>query len=235
VVQRKKKKKKKFRYIYKITCTKGSFKDKFYFGKHTTSNLDDGYKGSGRLLHNYYIKYPDDYIKEIICFCDSEEELNQLEYSVIHPYLGTKMCLNLCDGGNICNWRVYATEEKQQQATEKMLLNRRSYKGESHPGYGKKLSEETKNKISEAHKGKKMKPFTEEHKRKLSEANKGKHNVAGHVQTEEEKRKRSQTLLGHKLSDESKLKISMKNKGNVPPNKGKHMVWNEDHTKFHYE
>lgn len=37
---------------------------------------------------------------------------------------------------------------------------------------GKRLSEETKRKITEAHKGKKLGPFTEEHKRKLSEARK---------------------------------------------------------------
>ena len=27
-----------YRYIYKITCTSGSFKDKFYFGQHTTED-----------------------------------------------------------------------------------------------------------------------------------------------------------------------------------------------------
>ena len=69
-----------YRYIYKITCTAGSFKDKFYFGQHTTDNLDDGYKGSGRKIGNYYKKHPNDYIKEIISFYNSQEELNKAEY-----------------------------------------------------------------------------------------------------------------------------------------------------------
>lgn len=64
-----------YRYIYKITCTAGSFKGKFYYGQHTTENLDDGYKGSGRKINDYYKKYPNDYIKEIISFHNSQEEL----------------------------------------------------------------------------------------------------------------------------------------------------------------
>lgn len=88
-----------YRYIYKITCTKGSFKDKFYFGKHTTNNLDDGYKGSGKRLNDYYKKHPNDYIKEIISFHSSEEELNKAEYDIIHPWLNNIICLNDREGG----------------------------------------------------------------------------------------------------------------------------------------
>ena len=57
-----------YRYIYKITCTAGTFKDKFYFGQHTTDNLDDNYTGSGRKITNYIKKHPNDYVKEIIAF-----------------------------------------------------------------------------------------------------------------------------------------------------------------------
>ena len=41
-----------YRYIYKITCTTGSFKDKFYFGQRTTyiDPSKDKYKGSGRKI-----------------------------------------------------------------------------------------------------------------------------------------------------------------------------------------
>ena len=100
-----------YRYIYKITCTTGSFKDKFYFGQHTTDNLNDGYKGSGTKLKIYYKKHPDDYIKEIIAFYNNDEELNKAEYDIIHPYLNDKMCLNLKDGGN----NVKYTEELKKK------------------------------------------------------------------------------------------------------------------------
>ncbi len=86
-------------YIYKITCTEGSFKNKFYIGQHTTKNLNDGYKGSGKLLGDYLKKYPNSYIKEIICFCKSKEELNSIEYEMIHPVKNDPMCLNLIEGG----------------------------------------------------------------------------------------------------------------------------------------
>lgn len=89
-----------YRYIYKITCTAGSFKGKFYYGQHTTENLDDGYKGSGRKIVNYNKKHPDDFIKEIISFHNSQEELNQAEYEIIKPWLGNPMCLNLQGGGS---------------------------------------------------------------------------------------------------------------------------------------
>ena len=45
-----------YRYTYKITCTAGTFKDKFYFGQHTTENLNDGYKeAEAQYVKNNYI------------------------------------------------------------------------------------------------------------------------------------------------------------------------------------
>ena len=50
-------------------------------------------------------------------------------------------------------------------------------KGENNPMYGKHLSEETKNKLSEELKGRK---FSEEHKKKIGETKKGNTYVRGH-------------------------------------------------------
>ena len=88
-----------YRYIYKITCTQGTWKNYFYFGQHTTKNLNDGYKGCGTKLRCYYKKYPEDFIKEIISFHNTQEELNEAEYDIIHPYLNDPMCLNISEGG----------------------------------------------------------------------------------------------------------------------------------------
>lgn len=86
---------------------------------------------------------------------------------------------------------------------------------------GKSISEETKRKISEANKGKnKGKPHSEEWKMKISEANKGR------KLSEEHKNKLSEANKGHRVSDETKMKISEamkgKNKGKSTWNKGKH-------------
>lgn len=136
-----------YRYIYKITCTAGSFKDKFYFGQHTTEKLDDKYKGSGRLISDYYKKYPNDYIKEILAFYNTQEELNQAEYDIIKPWLGNSKCLNIVGGGN----KGEVTEEYRQKMREVQIGLQA---GEKHPMYGKHHTDESKIKMSENRKGK---------------------------------------------------------------------------------
>lgn len=177
----------KYRYIYKITCTRGKFRNHFYFGQHTTDNLDDGYKGSGKFLLDYYKKYPNDYIKEIIAFYDTQEELNQAEYDIIHPWLGNEMCLNISEGGMggshyAWNKGVPCSEQQKQHLRE---LNK-----------GKIHSEETKQKISNSMKGKntwmKDKILSEEHKLHIAESMKGKNKWS----------------KGRKLSEEQKQHIS---------------------------
>ena len=197
-----------YRYIYKITCTSGTFKNKFYFGQHTTKNLDDGYKGSGKKILNYYKKYPNDYIKEIICFCDSQEELNQREHEIIHPLLDDPMCLNIAEGGfggNIC---IY-TDEHKQKISDTL---KEYYKVHQHKLKGRKLSAEHIKKLSESHKGKhivqpkretswnKGIPTDEETKIKISASLKG----------------RESPMKGKKWTDEQKAKL----KNRIPWNKG---------------
>ncbi len=80
---------------------------------------------------------------------------------------------------------------------------------------GKKFSEETKKKLSEYHKknpikfwlGKKM---SEEHKNKISQANKGR------KLSDEQKKRISETHKGFKHSEESKKKIGKAAKGRIP-------------------
>ena len=76
---------------------------------------------------------------------------------------------------------------------------------------GRKLSEETRRKMSETLKGHKAwnkgHKHTEETKRKMSEANKG------HKLSEETKRKMSEVKKGHVTSDETRRKMSEAKKG----------------------
>lgn len=65
------------------------------------------------------------------------------------------------------------TRRKISEASKNISDETRMKKSESHKG--KQHSEETKKKMSVARKGKKFRPLSEKHKKKISEANKGKH------------------------------------------------------------
>jgi endogenous inhibitor of DNA gyrase (YacG/DUF329 family) len=97
--------------------------------------------------------------------------------------------------------------------------------GENHPLYGKHRSEETKKKISDAHKGENN-PFygkhhTKETKKKISEANKGEKNPNYGKHPSDETRKKmsdankgeNSSNYGNHRSEETKKKISEGNKG----------------------
>ena len=178
-----------YRYIYKITCTSGSFKDKFYFGQHTTENLNDGYKGSGKKLLKYYKKYPNDYIKEIICFCDSQEELNQVEYNIIHPWLNNKQCLNLKEGG------IYRTSMSKESLDKmsKVHKNKTPWnKGVT--GYHINMPKRGCVRTGPI----KSHTVTDDWKKKLSEKSMGNKNRVGKLHTEDSKRKTHDTLTYRK-------------------------------------
>lgn len=195
-----------YRYIYKITCTNGSFKDKFYYGQHTTNNLNDGYKGSGKKILDYYKKYPNDYIKEIIAYYNTDEALNTAEYEIIKEYINDPMCLNIIAGGYYGK-PSYDTRKKISESLKGKLK-------------GKHLSKETKRKISEARRGYKMPQSTKD---KLSDITKKQ------WQDPENKKKLSESLKGHvswnkgkAWSEEAKNKMSISHIGKSY-NKGKHL------------
>ena len=89
---------------------------------------------------------------------------------------------NVSSGGNNGNPFAGKTEEEMYQIKQKISENHADFKGENSPCYGKHLSEETKQKISEAKKGKYTgednpmygKHHTEEMKKRMSESKKGK-------------------------------------------------------------
>ena len=63
--------------IYRIT---NLLNGKMYIGQHTTSDLEDGYMGSGLLLKRAIRKYGlKNFRKEWLMFCEDAEELNYME------------------------------------------------------------------------------------------------------------------------------------------------------------
>jgi hypothetical protein len=88
----------KFHYIYKITCLKNN---RYYIGMHSTSNLDDGYLGGGKIIKNSVKKHGKEaHRKEILEYLDNRELLKEREKEIINlDLLGDPMCMNIQPGG----------------------------------------------------------------------------------------------------------------------------------------
>lgn len=54
-----------------------------YIGQHQTDNLNDGYTGSGTLISPAVEENPSDFVKTILWYCDSYDEMNELEASLV--------------------------------------------------------------------------------------------------------------------------------------------------------
>lgn len=202
---------KQYNYIYKITnLTNG----KIYIGKHSTDNLDDGYFGSGKRLKCAIRKYGiENFEKEIIAFCYTEDELNRQERFYIRDFnsMDSSVGYNMTHGGNGAV-RLIRTEEHRKKIS---LSNT-----------GKKLSEETRRKISESKKGKHIGPKSEESKRKTSNS------LKGRKRPEETIKKMSDSLKGripwnkgktNVISEETRQKMIDSHKGKTAWNKGLNM------------
>ena len=67
--------------IYKII---NKLNNRYYIGRHSTSNVDDGYMGSGKAILNAIKKYGEEnFIKEIIAEASSPSELWELEKRIV--------------------------------------------------------------------------------------------------------------------------------------------------------
>ena len=66
--------------FYGIYKTTNLVNGKMYIGKHQTSNVDDLYLGSGKILKYAIAKYgKNNFKREWIMFCEDEEEMNLME------------------------------------------------------------------------------------------------------------------------------------------------------------
>ena len=90
---------KEFNYLYKII---NLINGKFYYGIHSTDNLDDGYMGSGTCLHEAYKKYGiENFQKEILEFRNTREEISDLEKEIVTEELVKNPdCYNIRLGGD---------------------------------------------------------------------------------------------------------------------------------------
>ena len=101
-------------------------------------------------------------------------------------------------GHTAWNKGIPVPDEQKKRQSEAM---KGKLAGEKHPFYGKHHSEETRKKLSEAHKGKKM---SEESKKKMSAAKKGKH------LSEEHKNKVAEANIGMHFFNNGEINIRAK-------------------------
>lgn len=87
-----------YNYFYKIT---NNLNGHFYYGVHSTDDLEDGYMGSGVRLHYAYKQYGiENFTKEILKFFDSKEEAYKYEAEIVNEELvKDENCYNLAFGG----------------------------------------------------------------------------------------------------------------------------------------
>ena len=134
----------KFYGIYKIT---NLVNGKMYIGKHVTSDLDDGYMGSGIVINNALKKYgKENFCKEWLMFCEDEEELNYMERVFVdQTWIDRSDTYNLKIGGEGGFQKELWLGRKRSIKNRQRLSN--ALKGHT-------LSEKSKEKISQKNKGK---------------------------------------------------------------------------------
>lgn len=164
-------------YIYRITdLTNG----KCYIGQHKYDKpmLDPKYHGSSSILKNQIKKHPKNFLEEIIFIAATLDELNYFEtYFIEHMNTLYPNGYNLNTGG-----------DHYQVSDETKVKMRKKHKP---------FSADTKLKMSQSKKGKKLPPRNKEWSDRIGKSNKGKHH------TEETKKQISETLKGRVCSEET--------------------------------
>lgn len=136
----------KYHYVYIIT---NKINHKFYIGKHSTNNLDDGYMGSGKVIKNATQKYGlENFNKRILCFCDSAEDALEIEkFLVTENLIKREDCYNANIGGKGGSVKGRKFSEEAKKHISESLIGNQYAKGKHHT-----FSEEHRHKIGEANK-----------------------------------------------------------------------------------
>jgi group I intron endonuclease len=143
----------KMLYIYKIT---NLINGKIYVGKHSHKKTENGYFGSGVAIKKGILKYGKvNFIKEILCICSSEKELNNSEIYWIDKLKSFSNGYNMTKGGEGKLGHVQS-EETKNKASKSMieyyknnpqtilLLSKKASErtGDKNSFYGRKLTPE---------------------------------------------------------------------------------------------
>ena len=110
-------KKANIHYLYKTTCV---VTGRWYIGMHSTSNINDGYIGSGKILRYSIRKYgKENHIKEILEFFENRELLIEAEIkAVTADIIFDDNCMNLAEGGGGGYGAKFLTKEQLIKGAE---------------------------------------------------------------------------------------------------------------------
>ena len=108
--------------IYKITNT---INNRIYIGKHETTDVNDEYMGSGKLLKRAQDKHGiENFRKEILYVFDTEEEMNAKEAELVtEEFCQREDTYNICVGGK--GGFSYINNNPDKFLTEKRLASLR--------------------------------------------------------------------------------------------------------------
>lgn len=106
-----------YHFIYKTVHTNG----KYYVGRHSTDNLDDGYIGSGRWPRS--LKNRNNVNREILEWADDVEQLIELERRYLSEHYGKPGCMNMTP--DPIGWNSEHNPMKRAEIVEK-------FRGDNH-------------------------------------------------------------------------------------------------------
>lgn len=208
--------------IYMIRCVENQ---KCYIGQYKKDSptirwnrhLRDAEKGSNCAIHQAIRKYGKESFQiSVLCLCNTQQELDQKEDEYITEYNSMiyDNGYNMVRGGKGRAPDFHHKEEHKRKMSEFMK--------------GREISEETKQKLSNARKGQKNNwseetrqhvaevsrkkatgvKHSEETKRKIGEKSKGRKACLGQKRTEEQRKHIGDASRGRKFSEETKKHLS---------------------------
>jgi len=213
-------KEKKYHYIYKTT---NLINGRYYYGMHSTNEMDDGYLGSGTYLRRAIKKHGNEnFNREIIEFCKTRKELKLKEAKIVTlQEISNRECMNLRVGGagsDTINYGIIPSKETIEKRRKVMMghiTSEETRRRISNSLKGHIISEETREKIRKTKTGVSTGPTTDETKIKIGNANRGT------IHTEKSRKNMSNAHIGNRHTDETRKKISESSTGKVVTDKTK--------------
>jgi hypothetical protein len=176
-----------YHFIYKTSSPSGLY----YYGRHTTKNINDGYLGSGNWIKS--IKDKTKLKRDIILFCETQDELIEKEGDYLIKFINNPKCMNFNERPS-----GFSSLNNPNKLLKGSKILSERIKGEKNGMYGKTHSEEYKNYLR-THKSGKNATFY------------------GKTHTNEAKEKMRQSRLGKKFSQDTIEKLKARFPGTTHP------------------